>query len=163
MRASGAPQSIFGNDDMTFRFGFAGIDGLGTAIQHNPSQMNAPDIPQEVLDKIAGIAKVIAPTDPDAIPKAEPHCNCMHCQIARAIHNEMKAIEVQQPEAVLDEEIKPEELNFCQWEIKATDENLYTVTNRLDTQEKYSVYLGHPVGCTCGKDNCEHIIAVLRD
>ena len=158
------PQSLFGNDDMTFRFGFAGLDGLGTAMQHNPSQMNAPDIPTEVLEKIASIARVIVPEDPDAIPKPEPHCNCMHCQIARAIHLELEEEELEEEqEAIIEEEVPTEELQFCQWDIQESGEDLYTVTNRLDEQEKYSVYLGHPVGCTCGKEGCEHILAVLRN
>jgi hypothetical protein len=162
-RSNAVSQSLFGNEDMSFRFGFSGIDGLGTALQHNPSQMNAPDIPPEVLEKIAAIAKVIAPADADVIPKAEPHCNCMHCQISRAIHKELDANEVQEPEAVSDEEIKEEDLTFCQWDIEQSGQDLFTVSNRLDSHEKYSVYLGHPVGCTCGKENCEHIVAVLRN
>ncbi len=160
----GFAQSVFGSDDMSFRFGFAGLEGIGSAMQHNPAQMNAPDLPHEVLEKIASIAKVIAPNDPNAIPKPEPHCNCMHCQIARTIHNEINDQE-DEPEydnLVIEEEVSDEELSFCQWEIKQTGDKLYTVTNRLDTQEKYSVYLGHPIGCTCGKDGCDHIVAVLR-
>lgn len=163
VRSSPVPQSLFGNEDMTFRFGFGGIEGLGTALQHNPSQMNGPDIPREVLDKIAAIAKVIAPTDPEAIPKAEPHCNCMHCQISRAISLEIAANEEKNIEPVIEEEVAVEDLGFCQWDIKSTGDNLYSVSSRLEPLEKYSVYLGHPVGCTCGHDNCEHIIAVLRN
>lgn len=163
VRATPPPQSLFGNEDMTFRFGFAGLDGMGTALQHNPSQMNGPDIPPEVLEKIAAIAKVIAPADPDALPKPEPHCNCMHCQISRAISKELSENPQPQTEPEIEEEICEEDLAFCQWEIKSTGDDLYAVTNRLDPQEKYSVYLGHPVGCTCGHENCEHIIAVLRN
>ncbi len=164
VRSNAAPQALFGNEDMSFRFGFAGLDGLGTSLQHNPTQMNAPDIPQEVLEKIAAIAKVIAPADSEAIPKAEPHCNCMHCQIARAIHREIQGNAAPEEEPVMEEEeISEEELTFCQWDIKSTGENLYSVANRLDPQEKYSVYLGHPVGCTCGNEDCEHILAVLRN
>ena len=43
-----------------------------------------------------------------------------------------------------------------------TDEKMFTVTNRLDKNEKFNVYLGKPIGCTCGKEGCEHILAVLR-
>lgn len=165
IRSTGAsPQALFGNEDMSFRFGFAGLEGLGTTLQHNPAQMGAPDIPQEVLDKIAGIAKVIAPGDPDALPKAEPHCNCMHCQIARAINREIQnSAPAEEAAQQAEEEVSVEELHFCQWDIKPSGENLYSVANKLDPQEKYSVYLGHPVGCTCGKENCDHIIAVLRN
>ncbi|NGX33463.1 MAG: hypothetical protein K1060chlam4_01531, partial [Candidatus Anoxychlamydiales bacterium] len=39
---------------------------------------------------------------------------------------------------------------------------LYRVTNPLDENEHYSVFLKDPIGCTCGKKNCEHVKAVLN-
>lgn len=146
-----------------FRLGFGSFDALGSALQHNPTQANAPDLPKEVLSKISAIAKIVSPEDLAGLPKPEPHCNCVHCQIARAITGEQLT---QQPDSISEaqeeEIISNEELTFCQWEIIQTSDKLYTVINRLDTQEKYSVYLGHPVGCTCGKQGCEHILAVLK-
>ena len=47
-------------------------------------------------------------------------------------------------------------------EITQTGDKLFTVVNKLDPQENYHVYLGHPVGCTCGKQGCEHILVVLK-
>lgn len=144
-----------------FRLGLSGLDTLGTALQHNYAQSNTPDLPPEILQKIAAVARIVAPDDVNALPKAEPHCNCVHCQIARAIHQGLEQgqeIAPQEPE----EEVTAEDLTFRQWIIEKTGENLYSVMNPLDETQHYSVYLGHPVGCTCGNQNCEHILAVLR-
>lgn len=141
------------------RFGIAGLDGIGidNAMQHNPDQANAPDLPDELLHKITGISKILA-VDELMMPKAEPSCNCFHCQIARALNPQANA--PQKKDEI--ESIKDEELTFQQWNISQAGDNLFTVINRLDENEKYSVYLGNPLGCTCGKEGCEHIIAVLK-
>jgi hypothetical protein len=60
------------------------------------------------------------------------------------------------------EEISDDDLKFRDWEIAQTEANLYSVTNPLDPSEHYSVFLGEPLGCTCGSKNCEHIKAVLK-
>ncbi len=143
-------------NDSPFRISFGSPEGLnGVAMQHNPAQKNAPNLPLEMLAKITEVSKIMAPNDPDQIPKAEPHCNCYHCQIARALSGSIE----ETPE---EEFVAPEELEFNQWEITETGDNLFNVMNKLDTLENYSVHLGHPVGCTCGKENCEHILAVLK-
>lgn len=151
-----------GETEQFFRVGIGGMDNLGTALQHNPAQANLPNMPDEVLDKIRSIAKIIAPDDPVLAPKPEPHCNCMHCQIARAINQGLGHQEITGKEESQQEVVSDQDLSFQQWEIKQTDEKLYTVVNRLDTKERYNVFLGHPVGCTCGKEGCEHIVAVLK-
>lgn len=139
------------------RMDFAAVDRLGTLIQHNPSQADAPNIPQEVLDKIKEIGKIVAPADPRVLPKAVMECNCVHCQIARAINPE------ELPEAKSEDvKISEEELKFEEWEITQIGDNLYDVSSKLEKSEKYNVYLGEPVGCTCGKSGCEHILAVLK-
>lgn len=140
------------------RFGFEGTEGMNMVMQHNPSQANAPDLPADMLHKISAISKILAP-DEAILPKAEPSCNCFHCQIARAINpgGEIKIVDVSPEEVISDKE-----LAFQQWDIIQTDQNLFSVTNRLDTSEKYNVFLGDPIGCTCGKEGCEHIVAVLK-
>ncbi len=143
----------------TIRLAFGSLDGLGAVMQHNPAQANAPTLPPELLQKISGIAKIIAPLEDSLLPKAELSCNCFYCQIARALNPQNDGEEELKPEL---EEIKDEELQFQQWNIIQTGNNLFSVINRLDDHEKYSVYLGHPVGCTCGKQGCEHILAVLK-
>lgn len=154
-----------------FRFGFTTPEGFSTALEHNPEQAEAPDLPKEILEKIGAIAKIVTPEEIAAMPKPEPHCNCIHCQLTRAISSAHQAqteektfLDVYGGTAApeLEEAVSDEELNFQQWEISQTGDKLFAVTNKLDTKEKYSVYLGHPVGCTCGKAGCEHILAVLK-
>lgn len=152
------------DDEATFRLSIGTLGELGSVLHHNQSQSDTPEIPQEILHKIAEITKIVAPQD-FVPPKPEPHCNCTHCQIARALNPHGPNVFVQQKELDLvekEEEISDKDLHFQQWEIVQSGDQLYNVTNRLDTDEKYSVYLGHPVGCTCGKENCEHVVAVLK-
>jgi hypothetical protein len=146
------------NMELPFRFGFSTFDGLGSALQHNQAQSNAPDLPEEILQKISAIAKIVTPEDQAVLPKAEPHCNCMHCQIARAINTGINIIDEQSNS---EEPVSEDELNFQPWEIQQNGDKMYTVTNRL-TLLKYNVYLGEPIGCTCGQVGCEHILAVLK-
>jgi len=147
------------------RFSFDNLDSLNSALHHNQAQAHLPDLPKDIVNKIAAIAKVVAPDEIQNMPKPEPHCNCMHCQIARAIHQfepQEEKQEEKREEDVKEEQISDEELIFQPWDIIQTGDKLYSVINRLDPQEKYSVYLGHPIGCTCGKQGCEHILAVLK-
>lgn len=152
--------------DSSLTFGLGAFDSLGSALHHNASQSNMPDIPEDILQKISAIAKIVAPDDVQVLPKAEPHCNCAHCQIARAVQKGL-GCEDENPEGrakqePVEEEVTDAELCFQQWEIIQTGDMLYSCSNRLDSKEKYSVYLGNPVGCTCGKQGCEHILAVLK-
>ncbi len=135
-----------------FKIGMPGMENLSDAMQHDLSKADTPDLPQEMLEKIAGVAKLVAGGELEAFPQAEPHCNCTHCQLARAIHGKE------------EEEVDPvsdEELTFRSWDIHECGDQLYCVKNPIDPQEQYSVFLGSPVGCTCGKPHCEHIKAVL--
>lgn len=134
-----------------------GIEGIEMAFQHNPSNAHVPDVPPEVLEKILGMTKLMNSNDLGEFPRPEPHCNCMHCQIARAIHGIEKKSDV--PE--IEEPVMDEELTFKSWDIEQNGEKLFTVSDPLNPKEKYSVYLGSPLGCTCGQQNCEHIKAVL--
>lgn len=154
------PPSIEQLGGIPIRFGITnfpgGLEALESTFQHNPAQSGAPDLPKEVLDKIVGITKLMTNGDVNGIPKPEPHCNCMHCQIARVIH------EISNEEnPVIEDPVSDDDLKFHNWNIAKSGEKLYTVSNPLDPKEHYSVYLGSPVGCTCGQPNCEHILAVL--
>jgi len=135
------------------------LESLGSAMQHNPANANAPDLPPDILNKIASISKIMGIDNPEMTPKAEPHCNCVHCQIAKAIRGEAKEDDLLNDAS---EEVTEADLKFKTWEIKQTAEKLYIVMNPLDNNEKYTVFLGNPLGCTCGAKNCEHIRAVLN-
>lgn len=144
------------SSETPLRFGFTTLDALGDALQHNPAQGDAPDIPPDVLQKITAIAKIVAPGDVNAFPKPEPHCNCLHCQIARAITTTLDI-------SVIEEiEVTDKDLSFSEWDIEQTADKVYTVKNHLDPKEEYRVFLGDPVGCTCGINGCEHVLAVLK-
>lgn len=139
------------------RFGLSSIDGLTSVMQHDPSQSNAPDLPREIIEKISAVANVVAPDEMVAMLPAKSDCNCPHCQITRAITGQTKHEPQDEEEPVI-----PSDLHFEEWQIVQTSPNLYTVTNKLDETERYNVHLGDPVGCTCGKEGCEHILAVLK-
>jgi hypothetical protein len=139
------------------RLGFGSLDGLNNAMQHNPEQANAPALPPEILQKISAISKILA-TDEIALPQAEPNCNCFHCQIAQALNPSLSEPLIEDADAPIPDE----DLSFQQWSITQTDEKLFSVVNCLDEKEKYNVYLGEPLGCTCGTQGCEHIVAVLK-
>jgi len=132
------------------------LESLSSAMQHNPEQKDAPDMPKDIIKKIANIAKLFAQEANMDMPKPEAGCNCMHCQIAKALQLGVGV----NPEN-LDEDVSDEDLKFKNWDIKEEGSKLYTVTNPLDQNEHYSVFLGDPIGCTCGDKNCEHIKAVL--
>lgn len=145
------------------RMGMTGMpfDGIGS-LQHSPEMANAPDLPKDLINKITSITKIVAGEEVRNFPKGEPHCNCFYCQIARNLHGQ-SADETEIVNVVREEEVVSEnELQFQQWNIKPTGNQLFTVTNKLDINEQYNVYLGNPVGCTCGKQGCEHIVAVLK-
>lgn len=135
---------------------FPGIENLEMAMQHDMSKSDAADLPAELLNRISEMTKMIVGDQLQMFPKAQPHCNCPHCQIARSIHGETN--EQDAPE----EDVSTEELTFQNWTIEDLGNDLFKLTNPLDTDEQYQVFLGSPVGCTCGKDHCEHIRTVLR-
>ena len=128
------------------------LEGFGPAVQHNPDQADLPPLPEGVLKKISAIASAFGIEALPNLPKAEPGCSCVYCQIMNAIHGES---------AIEEDEVTEEDLKFRNWEINQTADKLYMVTNPIDENEHYSVFLGEPIGCTCGQKNCEHIRAVL--
>lgn len=147
---------VFPSEPFTqLRVGLPGMDNLSDALQHDLSKANTPNLPKEILDRIASVAKLVTGGDLDAFPKPEPHCNCVHCQLAKAVHGSPEV----QEEAL--EPVSDEDLKFRTWDIHQNGEKLYLVRNPIDPLEQYNVFLGSPVGCTCGKKHCEHIKAVL--
>lgn len=156
--------SLFNSDPheiaIPFQLGIDSAEGMTNLLQHNPAQSDLPDIPAPILQKISAIAKIVSSEEMMEMPQAELNCNCMHCQIARAFTQTRPAL---LEELSLTSEVTLEELTFQQWEVlpQPNDSKLFKVVNRLDLSETYHVYL-EPVGCTCGKEGCEHIISVLK-
>ena len=131
-------------------------DSINTSMTHNPEQANLPNLPPEMLEKVTQITKAFGLEDTSILPTPEPGCNCVHCQIIRSLHGDAPTKHL-----ALEEDVSEADLSFRGWDIKQTQEKLYTVTNPLDANEHYTVFLGEPLGCTCGHKNCEHIKAVL--
>ena len=123
------------------------------AMQHNPEQSSLPDLPPQVLDRLTTIAKAFGLEDTSTLPQPEPNCNCIYCQVTRAL------TQTPPPE---EEPVTEADLHFRDWEVTETAPHLYNVTNPLDPNEHYSVFLGTPIGCTCGRTSCEHIKSVLN-
>jgi hypothetical protein len=141
-----------------------GFSPFGGLMQHNPEEASAPDLPSEMLSKISSISKSMGlDKQLGFMPKAEPHCNCPYCQITRALNSEPEISDTAAKKVLEQEElIDDSDLAFKDWEIKDSGHDLYEVTHPLDPNEKYQVFLGTPIGCTCGCKNCEHIKAVLN-
>lgn len=151
------PQMDHKLPEFPLRFGFSNLEGTAAMLQHNPLQSDAPNLPQEILQKIAAVARALGIDDATVLPQFEQYCNCFHCQIARTIHQEFDT-----EQSACMEQVTEEDLKFCDWSIEALDDKLYSVISRIDHQDMYSVYLGDPLRCTCDKKNCEHIRAVLE-
>lgn len=141
------------------KIAIGGLEGVGKILEHNPQQTDAPPLPPEILQKIALLCRSLNPEETNSLPEAEPHCNCVHCQIARAFHEGLEHAKNQQ---IPEEEVTEADLKFRTWDITQTSDKLFLVSNPLNNEEHYHVFLGDPVGCTCGQKACEHIQAVLR-
>jgi hypothetical protein len=155
LEANGAVEH--GMINFPLKISMGGMDGFASVLQHNQEQADAPSLPAEILIRIAELTKTIG-LDGALIPESEPHCNCIHCQMVRAVQQ----VDQQKESLPLDEEVSAEDLKFRNWDIHQAGNKLFVVTNPLDEKEKYNVYLGEPVGCTCGQKSCEHILAVLK-
>lgn len=135
-----------------------GVEGFGTLLQHNSEQADSPDLPPSILSKIAELARTMGIDDSNAVPEPEPNCNCMRCQISKAMHEGLD----QKVQAEAEEIVTDEDLKFRTWDVVQTGDKLYIVSNPIDQKEHYNVYLGDPIGCTCGNPHCEHVKAVLN-
>ena len=155
--AKWAPPFAEGGETM-MKIGLPPLDAMGMMVEHNPEQKDAPPLPADLLEKVSGVIRLLT-DDPEGLPKPEGDCQCFHCQIARALHPASEKVEVIEP---LDEVISMDDLMFSDWEVEDAGEKLFKVKNKLDPEESYSVFLGSPVGCTCGRLNCEHVVAVLK-
>jgi hypothetical protein len=126
------------------------IESFASQMQHNPEQADLPPIPLHILDKIKTIIRSFGLEDAPLLEKADPGCHCVYCQLSRSL------------EPQNEEVVEEADLKFRDWEVSQLKEKLYHVINPLDKNEYYDVFLGEPIGCTCGCKNCEHIRAVLN-
>jgi hypothetical protein len=136
------------------------MDHVNNMLQHNEQHKDAPNLPPYILTKIEEISQELGLKDSTTLPSPEPHCNCPHCQIAKAIQNcsEKNTLPLHEKE---EEEVSQEDLSFTSWIISPLKKNLYRVSHPDFPEEGYQVFLDSPIGCTCGSNQCEHIKAVL--
>ena len=158
--SSSSEKDLFGFPfNMPFSLPTENVLQFGQILQHNPEQSDMPEIPNEILGKVSHFAKAMTQeTGQVLFPDTQPHCNCLYCQVGRAVNLNQEA----QPIKLEEEIVSDEDLKFKEWDISKTAESLYEVKNPLDNHEVYQVFLGHPIGCTCGRNDCEHIKSVLN-
>ena len=145
---------------LPFSFPMDTLLPFGQMLQHQPEASNSPEIPTEILSKVASFAKTISKeTSQVLFPDVQPHCNCLYCQVGKAVSNQTEEVLETKVEEDL---VSDEDLKFKEWDICKTTNALYEVKNPLDLTEVYQVFLGEPIGCTCGRNDCEHIKAVLN-
>ena len=149
---------------LPFRLNVGSTDAMGQVLQHNPAFSGLQSMPEEAVDKISMLSKIIPADEIRAMAEPEINCNCMYCQIVRILKKTLEPKKENLPDHLAggEDKISEEELRFEQWIVEPQQDNVYKVTNKLDPQEQYTVRLSDPIGCSCGKPNCEHIVAVLR-
>lgn len=134
--------------------------GFAKALEHDPANAHLPPLPPEIVGRIEMLLQIVSEEDILAMPEPESDCNCMYCQVQRILRT---ALEKKKERGENEEEpVDESELKFNEWTVEQSEDKIYIVRNKLNPQEEYRVFLGEPLGCTCGKANCEHIIAVLR-
>lgn len=141
----------------TLSISFKGmLPGIDFLLQHNAQLAETPPLSKDILEHIFSFLKSL---DDGSILNAllakpeHPHCNCPYCQINYFAQNKESG--------ELEEEVSDKDLKFKTWDIEQTGDKLFAVTNPFDANEKYNVYIGNPIGCTCGEARCKHIHAVL--
>ena len=144
------------------KLGNTAFASISKMVEHDPQNADLPELPPEMVEKIKLLLQVLSKEEIMAMPPSEPNCNCMYCQITRILHDavihEKHPLHHEKDVELVEEK----DLEFSEWTVTPLGDSLYTVTNKLDPHEEYRVFLGDPIGCTCGKQNCEHILAVLK-
>jgi hypothetical protein len=144
------------------KLGTSAFASLSKVAEHDPKTANLPDLPPEMIEKVRLLHQVLSREDVASMAPPENGCNCMYCQIIRIL-KEPYSEQHHEAEAEKElEKVEEKDLEFSEWIIEPLGEQLYKVTNKLDHHGEYRVFLGNPIGCTCGKQNCEHILAVLK-
>lgn len=130
------------------------------ALEHDPSNAHLPPLPPEAIGRVEMLLQIVPEEDILSMPEPVAHCNCMYCQVQRLLRTALlKRKKFPENEG---EPVDENELKFNEWIVEPGEDKVYIVRNKLNPHEEYKVFLGEPLGCTCGKANCEHIIAVLR-
>lgn len=149
-------------DQSNFNFGIPiainpeSLSSIMEAMQ-NPEKLENMDIPDEVINKIASFVKSMGLDESSILPAGEFSENSLYGKLKKALDGDLE-----NQNETIEEEVSDEDLKFREWDIELISDKLYKVSNPLDKHEEYQVYLGEPIGCTCGQKNCEHLKAVLQ-
>ena len=145
-----------------FPFPFPGFKNLTSLLQHDQERSLEANFPKEMLDKIENLTRTMGVDDIRLLPKAEPHCNCPHCQIARSMKKAFEEKDIAEECGIdLEEEVSANDLLFKSWLIYPSESQNYTVVHPDNKEDIYHVFLGSPLSCSCGSNQCEHIKSVL--
>ena len=148
---------------MLSKLGATAVGSIGKALEHDPQNANLPELPQDMVKKVQLLLNVIPKEDILAMPEGIPGCHCMYCQINGILRRAIEGREGSAPDALAESEpVEEKDLQFSEWIVESIGDKLYKVTNKLNHSEEFRVFLGDPIGCTCGKPHCEHVLAVLR-
>lgn len=131
------------------------MEQMARHLRHNPEMKDLPSLPKDILERIANAAQLLLshPEDAKKAPEPEIGCQCVHCQIARAIQQGLEHGY---------EPVTNEDLRLSTWHIKPIEDSRYLVENTLDPSHCHLVALKPSISCSCGDQNCQHIEAVLR-
>lgn len=140
---------------------FFEIENVSSMMSHNEQEKNSPDLPPYILNKVEELSKEMQLSNSATIPQAEPNCNCPFCQIAKSIQKSSEASEKKISNEEEEEIVSEQDLSFTSWIIRPLKQNLYQVIHPDHLEKEYQVFLGTPIGCSCGSNQCEHIRAVL--
>jgi hypothetical protein len=135
------------------------LSKLGSFCEHDPNSSDSPLLPPAILEQFTEVAKSLPITNPNHLPRPEPHCNCPYCQITKAIHESLSSSASIQEE---EEEVSDADLYFTSWIIEPISSKGYKVISPDNKEEYYLVSLDTPLQCSCGQTKCSHIQAVLR-
>lgn len=139
---------------------FLELETIQSMLHHKEEERNSPNLPEPLLNKVSELSKEIGFSELGHLPTPEPSCNCPHCQIAKVIRKTfLTAPSILEEE---EEEILASDLSFRSWIIKPLHKNLYQVSHPDEQSKIYQVTLESPIECSCGSNQCEHILAVLN-
>lgn len=131
-------------------------------VRHDPSAAKSNSLPKEMLRKIRAFAKnILAQGELSAEPQAVSGCNCPHCQIARAIEQGVgsEELRLQEGEVLVEED----ELKFSKWSVLDLGNERFNVTDPSDKTQSFIVEIKPTLQCSCGKNDCEHIVTILEN
>lgn len=126
-------------------------------LQHNVEVSGLPEVPKETILKMTQALDDLTMHSNPFYKAPEPHCQCMYCQIARVVHDEVESSEREEKKS---DKSNTDVLISNGWLVKERSPDHFEVSSPDAKQNSFVVTLTPPT-CSCGDANCEHIAAVL--